>query len=781
MRTLLGPTFLSAQFLYSHMSKLVQFLIRNRYQFLQSAICLALLILPLLFWGDKKIVGGDDTRLYYFYPLDFLRNYATSIVGDNHIGGLGYYFPLSQFWPTLLLIALWNTIFSPGYSQFLLFGAVLAVGYLGFYYFLSNWLTKETPANRASRIVGGLMYVLSTFLYFTLFGALWPGIFLIAAMPWCIHFLVQSIRGTSWSGTVLSAVILALFANVIANLPWIAALALVLLPVLIILFVKHKKNFVIRLFVFGLLYCAISILPLFHFVYAPLSASAGDLNPVARVSKNTDEDIRQNEQLIRSVSMSNSVLFPMYNLFHEGIQKDFKWASYDVYKSWDLVLLPFNVLFLLIILFALLRIKAADQRYWWLTGGLMGWVLALFMFTANVTPYGLNIFIALNKHVPGFSMFRNMFDKFGLGLAFVFAFTVALALSVVIEAWQARHKGLVASALALIVLGAVPFLAGSNFQQPFRSTASKYDTLNDFNQDYKDLLSYIDSIPGSGRFAWIPLASGNYLPIQDSISPDHYYVGPSPVKILTSKNDYTGGYSFFAEGESLMKNLLLQGKYQEAAVFLQKMNVEYLIVNHDVDAGWQKSYLYQIQYPGDLFEAQGTEFKRAVLGNKLRSFGSRYDVYEINPAYRNTKISIRQVDSADVTSAVPASYKKISSDHYTATVNLSGEKDILFLETYQKLWKMRARATDGSLVEIDAPHTVALGYANAWRINATKLPDNLGKQNLDGSVTLDVDLRFVPATFSTPLALVSAGSLLFCLLYIAWSALPRQHRKKERP
>ena len=100
------------------MSKFFQFVVRHKFQVLQAFLCIALLLLPALFWGDRKIVGGDDTRLYYFYPLEFLKNYATSIVGDNHISGLGYYFPLSQFWPTLIVIAGWNALFSFAQSQF---------------------------------------------------------------------------------------------------------------------------------------------------------------------------------------------------------------------------------------------------------------------------------------------------------------------------------------------------------------------------------------------------------------------------------------------------------------------------------------------------------------------------------------------------------------------------------------------------------------------------------------------------------------------------------------
>ncbi len=761
------------------MSKFFQFVVRHKFQVLQAFLCIALLLLPALFWGDRKIVGGDDTRLYYFYPLEFLKNYATSIVGDNHISGLGYYFPLSQFWPTLIVIAGWNALFSFAQSQFLLFGAIIAIGYLGFYVFLGNWLSPAKPANRAARIVGGLMYSLSTFLYFTLFGAFWPGVFLIAVLPWVIHFLTQSIRGNKVAGTVASAVLLALFGNVIANLAWIAALLLVLLPFLIVLFVENKKKFVLRFALFFALYCTFSLLPLFHFVYAPLSADAGDLNPVARVSKNTQEDVRQNEQLIRSVAAGNSVLYPMFNLFHKGIQQNFKWASFENYKSWDLVLMPLNVLFLLVLLIGLLRVKRSDPRFIWLASGVTGWVGALFMFTANVTPYGLSLFILLNRHIPGFSMFRNMFDKFGLALAFIFAFAVALSLSVLIEKWRIKHRMLTLTVAVLVVLGAVPFISGVNIDQPFRSTASKYDTIHEFSDEYTSLLSYIDTVPGSGRFAWVPLAAGNYIPIQDSSKSDHYYVGPSPVKILTSKNDYTGGYSFFSDGDVLMKDLILQGRYEEAAAFLQKMNVEYLIVNNDVDAAWQKSYLYQANYPGDLFDAQGTKFKEVVLGRKLVSFGTHYDLYEINQAYKNSKISLFAPGNSSFTAAAPVTYTKLSSDHYTGVVTVTGEHDLTFLETYQKLWELKSADAEGKLVTLKATHSMVQGYANGWRINLAELPENIGTRNPDGSVTLNFTIQFKPAKYSAFLAAVSGAALVLALAYLVWAGLSYRRPRME--
>src|SRR5215469_16338300 len=95
------------------------------------AIAIVLFLIPNLFWGNLYLVGGDDSRLYYIFPKEFL-NFAFKMTSDNALSYLGGYYPKSNFASLFFIIFLFKHI--PFVNvQFFMYGLNLACGFIFFY------------------------------------------------------------------------------------------------------------------------------------------------------------------------------------------------------------------------------------------------------------------------------------------------------------------------------------------------------------------------------------------------------------------------------------------------------------------------------------------------------------------------------------------------------------------------------------------------------------------------------------------------------------------------
>lgn len=736
---------------------------------------------PSLFWGDLKFIGGDDTRLYYFFHWEYLNNYALHLISDNNVSALGFYFPQSGIVPTVFLLGIFNAVASlfEVNVQLLFFGLNIGIGFLSFFFLLGNWISGNTVL----RVIASVLYATSTFVYFSFYSALWPGMYLVAVGPLSIHFFAKGVMERKAPLIVLSAIVVALFGNVISAVPWGVAFFLSIVPILAYLAFYHTRRFIFSLGGFLIVFFlagAFYFVPFFHSIF---STSGDDLNIVTRIANNSEQMIADNNSLIDAVAKHNSVLYPFFNLFHKGLQRDFSWSSYEVYEKWSMPLLPINLLFLVIMIsaFFFLRRERNKGIVILYLGSFSAWLGILYGFTANIGGWGLNIFFWLNEYVPGFSMFRNMYDKFGFALAFSYAFLFAISAQIITQYLKSEFKNKVFLVIAfvLVFLNGAPFILGKNFHATFRGTESTSDRITDFNQNYYDLVEVIKTLPGSSRILWLPFARSSYVAIRDREESNHYYLGPSPLQILAAKADYTGSESFFQKGNIMEKTL--DGRYNEVSSFLATMNVGYIVVNHDISEDIQGSFLYTYNQKGDIYDAQGKGFRRVLLGEKVADFGERYSLYEINKNFANEKIYVTD-DTTKVPNAFDqVEYKKIASYEYKITIKgLSGKKNLVFLDPYHKQWELYFQKNNA--IFLKGSHDAVFDYANGWTIDPKYIKQNFPKDaytiNEDGSLNLDLTLYFKPQSYFYLGLIISGTTLVLCLGYLGWTGV-RSWRKKN--
>ena len=97
-------------------------------------ILAALFLLPQLFWGKLYMVGGDDSRLYYLFPKQYLENFSFKVIANNTLGGNMGYFPVSYSAPILAIVFY---VRNNSHAWFFVYASSLAGAHTKFF---SHWV-----------------------------------------------------------------------------------------------------------------------------------------------------------------------------------------------------------------------------------------------------------------------------------------------------------------------------------------------------------------------------------------------------------------------------------------------------------------------------------------------------------------------------------------------------------------------------------------------------------------------------------------------------------------
>jgi hypothetical protein len=599
------------------------------------------------------------------------------------------------------------------------------------------------------------------------------------------------------------------------SVPWLIALIIAALPLMIYLFLKNKKIFIKSFFVFIALLLLLNSYWLINFVLS--SSGSGFVGTV--LSSNLKN---QSAALIEPVSSNNSVLYPFFDLFHKNIQIDYGWPQKNLYLNYLLKLLPFNILFLLIVIVPIFFYKKADKNdkeiY---ILALLSWLIILFLYTANIGAWGIPLFIWLTDHIPGFVMFRNMYDKFGIALAFSYAFLLFISLKIIFNNLRIKDfwKGIIYSVLILLILlNGYPLLFGKFFELPIWTTQNTYARINDFNDDFYSLTNYIAGINTSSKFLWLPLNQAGYIDISDKYNSNYYYSGISPLKTLANKNDFSGTLNFNIFSNDVQADIS-QKNYGALFNLLGTFNIQYVILNKDINKELQDSYLYSYLSPADIYTDQmNPDFLNGILGEKVADFGDRYSLYKINDKYASKTLNLGDANVATTTTG-SIEFKKINDNQYQIYIkDLATSTPLTFLSSYSKFWDLYLQPnpndswcqSSGAMSSsndiecqneqpssggmglsylyqkpiFDSSHYLVDDYANGWTIDPNYIKQNFDpsdyKMNSDGSIDIDLTLYFKPQSYFYVGLIVSGVTLVVCLGYLGWEVGRRRQGKGKQ-
>ncbi len=751
------------------------------------AIMFTLCLVPSLFWGKTSFVGGDDSKLYYLFPLEYFKNFTLNIISDNQLGSLGNYFPQLYISLFVLMVLIVRSALPFLNTQLLFFGLNLAGGFFFFYLFVGLWLREKRWENFAAKVAGALLYSTSTFYSFSLLSSQLFGMYFLAIFPAVMYLFFKGVWERKTVYVVISALLFSCFSILILSVPWLVALIIAIFPLGIYVLIHRPVRTILMSVLFVILIVLLNFYWLFHFVYGTFGATShGNTNVVHSAVQ--VESRTANEFLIRSVSKHNELIYPLFNLFHKSLQQDYGWSSYDTFANWYLVFFLINAFFPVVIVVGALLLRGhhtSIRRVYFVT--LFSWLLTLYFFTANIGNWGLNLFLWLNNTVPGFVMFRNMYDKFGPALAFSYGLMFALGVSAVTIAlpkknWKICFLGLCFGA---VLYSAKPLIFDEYHKDPLWTTQHIYSRIHDFNPDFYALLSYIKNMPTAERFLWLPITSANYVLVRDSIDPYNYYIGVSPLQFLAGKSDLNGQLSFQADMSKEVVSDILGHKYDRMGLMIQEMGAKYIIVNNDIDAELQKSYLYTYQTVGDLYTAQDKSFISHFAGKKIRDFGSRYSLYEVNSQYPTQRIYLTSNDTVIPSTFANVTYHKVNSGDYVINVeHVKSKMKLVFLDPYHEQWGLYW--SDSHVPFITGPHGSPFQYANSWELDPQKILSNTDKRYFtkenDGSLSFTFHMYFQPQSYQPYVTAISAATAGFLLVYLAVvGILQLRAHKRENP
>jgi hypothetical protein len=737
-----------------------------------SIICvfLCLILIPILFWGSDYFVGGDDGRLYYLYPYEYFKNFTTSIISENNIGGLGFYFPQTYILPFSFLIYIVKTVsFGIVNIQYLMLSLNLFFGFLGMYLLLGIFIKTTNLQNIFIKITSSLMYIFSTFTFISGWGNQLFAIYFISIFPIVLYLFSKGVIENKYIYTLLSTIILSIFSILILSVPWALALIITSLPVIIYLIKKDYKIFLKHLFIFIIIVLLLNM----YWIYHLLNSRNNDIKDNDIVNSLTSQDfIEANKNTIISVSKNNNVLYPLLNLPHYSIQKDFAWNTLSIYEGWHLKFFNFNYIYLIIILIPIIFFRDKIKKHTIYIYSLLIFLIILYLYTANIGKEGINIFIFLSEKMPLFTLFRNMYDKFAISMAFIYAFLFAISLYIIADL-KVFYKNIFYFIFILVILlNAIPFIRGDYFKLPIWTTQNIYPKVNELNNDFIDLSNFIkENEDNNGKYLWYPLNKANYVFIQDESNKNGFYFGVSPLKVVSNKTDFTGILGFSSQGENIGDKILNKDD-EHLLNFFATMNVNYIIVYNDLPTEIKNSYVYSYRSSGDLYAVQ-QEIKDKLLGDKVRDFG-RYSIYNINKDYSYNKIHLS--DNLNELSREyndNITYERINEGHYKIDIkNLNSNKYLNFLDPYHKMWRLSNDDINYNAFK----NTQSFDYANSFYINYDELiKNNKGYTlNSDGSINLELDLIFEPIKYNNILYVISGSTLVLCLGYIGYSLIRKK-------
>jgi hypothetical protein len=730
-------------------------------------IALFLFAVPFIWLGQLYFVGGDNSQLYYLMPREMMNDYLFNIVSDNSLGTLGVLGQQSYQAPFFGLLYFLKSILPAATNiQALSFGVNLAFSFLGFYWLLSLWINGDNVSDRLVRAVGGIAFCSSLFIVSTMWKHALYALYLTSIFPVVLYLFLRGVRQQNIRYLVAAALLTTLFSIVLMAVPWLVGTVLIILPLLIWHQIKYRSTFRYTAY-FALILILLNIFWLDTMVYSLLTPD----NFYSSLSSP-----ESNDNTILSVTAENNIAYP---LLGDSMPR---WVV-AIEKTW-LGSLPTTTLFSVLIIVAGICSRKSSHLFGIYYVSLLCWILGIYFYTVRVGDWGIDFFLMLNRSIPGFTIFRNNFDKFSIGIAFSFAFLVAISIRILIAQQFFQNNSMVrrlflGALFVIVILQAFPFFRNSLYDKPLWTTKSTYTTISRFNEDFNALTAYLKQETGDTKYLWLPLNNAGYIQISDAKLPNHYYSGTSPLRFLANKSDYTGRFSFGSEslGNELFKNII-DNNHNEIIALIRNMNIGYVILNKDLSSDIINSYLYTVEHPKDLYYAQLDNLKPYILGAHVRDFGSRYSIYKIRPEISLSKIYL-------IGSSAPiVKWHKASSSEYSLTLyDLDGFFQLTFLEPFHSQWTLTTR-NGQKLTSSLAQHTRIHGYANAWQLDSKKLvttlPQSEFSRSSNGSLSLDLQLEFAPARWLQYGFLVSGIALTICLVYLVTGLIPKQRSTRKR-
>jgi len=641
----------------------------QRFFLIELLTIILLLVLPYYLFGNKMYVGGDDTKLFYSYPLEFLKNVTfyswvnVSSIGIN--GPSQYIFPFLLVWTGLEIILKDKVLLNH-----LAMSLPLIMGQI-YFLFLVKALFEVKRKYYPELYLGSLFYITSPILAINQMFVFLLSIWLIGLIPVLMFYFLKYLQTSNFRYVYIASIFCLVFSLAMYAIPWTLGLLLPLLfGLLTTSFMYRKKDilfFLKKITIFGgfILFSQAFWLTGFISTYITLGQNSFASKFLSKSFVDTFTPTIQ-------ATATGTVLYPLLNLFHRQITMDFNWKLKDTFLNYFDKTLILNSIYLVIFYIGATNIhgvlsKKIKKIYAFI---FIAFVLCLYLYTVNIGPLR-DVFVYF-RFIPGFTMFRNFFDKFAPGYVFLYSVLITVSLIIVSNKFPKRRRVLLASFFLVLILNLIPIKETVN--SPLWGTQKVYKTVV-IPKEYKDVMKYIhDHISSTNTILSVPFGTTIYSVVRDEDT-ENVYVGLSPVKIFSGVNDLSGHLSFnFTKEADNVDSLIINKKFYEFSNILYKHNVNYVLLTKNIPTEVLKT---DWLYGDNLIKPQDATFVKSITDKKI--FESKRDNYIVySTKQKNSLITSKNLY-----------FKKISQVKYVLYIkNIHKDQTITFNDTFHPGWNL---------------------------------------------------------------------------------------------
>jgi len=757
----------------------------NKLNILNILTCTLFLALPYYLFNGKLFIGGDDSRLFYSYPYEFLKNVVyfswinVSTVGTS--GSQQFLLPFVVIWSTVKYF-----INNPVILSYFAFSLPLLFGFIFFQKFVKTLFSLKNEFD-IEVYVGSLFYILSPILIIDQLFIFLIAVWLLWVIPTLGYLYLRYLETSNFRYVFLSMIFSFVLSFTFFTMPWLFGFLLPLCIGLFVLTFIHSKKEILKFIKLSVVYFSCLVVTHSFWIFGFIAPYfTRDENSIALkfVSKGFLDTFTPT---ILSTA-KGFINYPLLNLFQRQIAFDFAWKLKDDFlRLYDKTFI-LNSLFIIILGIGVFNYKKylnkQNRRTYLLV--FFSFLISLYFFVVNIGPLK-GLFLLLGK-LPGFVMFRNFYDKFAPGYVILYSILITISLILFKKRYPRLESKMLYVFAAIIILNFS--VVKSTVNSPLWTTENVHKTIT-LPPEYLDFMNTIKfTIPSTNTILSIPFGTSTYTVIKDAES-SNVYVGISPVKIFSGVNDISGYLSFNFTYEANIVDLLIRDrKYKELNTILYNHAINYVLVTKNVPTQVLKSWIFEKH----ILEKQDDEFLKSITDKKIIT--STQGNYELYTTKRHNSI----LESKNLL------YKKINSVKYIANIsNIVDSQSFKFNDSYHAGWKIYLQKTqDSSLCDVStvvnttvneckedfkffdmhemsylwkkpafsSSHVATDASTNEWTIDPNFIKNNFSKDyysvNSDGSINIQFVMYYTPQLFFYYGSIVSSLALIVSSVYMVY-------------
>lgn len=594
-------------------------------KFIVFIVCFFLFVIPF-FWlkpGEMDL-GGDATRLYFYDPLNYLKNLVLYVVFPE---GQGIEYSYHFAFPFVFILWFLKSVFKSPYFLISIFnGLSLAGAFLSVYGIVVELLKfgnnklKDNKLIRISAMFTGLFYI---FLPMSMGGGWERALFSqmqVFLNPFIFWLFLRFIHTTKIYYLLIALLTAFVFSP---NFSYSSApkffafytIALVYLGIYSLILIKKKlklKFLMLTLFLFILMQS-------FHLIPQVLNLFQSNtlVNSKVFSSQQRNADISFFIGTSTYARVAHSLLGGLSSYFSKLFVVNYFFFIFPA----------------IIIIGAILNRKIKIFGIQKTTNYLLIFIFFLITFfldTAKITDLGFSFYISLFA-IPGFTMFRSYAGQFVYVFAFFYSLLFGYSLFYILVLSKYFKKLFLIFIFLLIFVNAWPFIKGDVINLAITKTPKGEDVKIPIVMDskYEKTLDFIRKNPLDVKIFTLPLVDHFYQIVAGTNN--GAYMGPSTVSYLSGKKDF-GSSAVLNPFTGFLLQSVKDKDYKTINNLFPILNIKYVFYNSDpriYDYFPYFPYQEMRQFmPSDQKSYQ--DFVNRLDISKVIDFGDKYHIYKVN-------------------------------------------------------------------------------------------------------------------------------------------------------